>query len=116
MKIRKIVPVCFFALTIVGCGNASLTPAGEQVQVRDTLYPGDLFRYENIGSISSYNMNSANDCLNDIRNQAAMRDADFVHTTSIESTYCPWDTWDNQTREKKCFNMHADAFRRKSWP
>jgi hypothetical protein len=102
-----------FALAVTGCTTATLSTAGDQVMIVDTMSASDLLSYEHVADLQSIGMQTVEDCRNDLRNQAAQKGATIIRITSSEPSYCGVEGFQNGAVQK-CVTVYADAFKPKA--
>lgn len=104
---RLFVPVL---ISVCGCTVAQLTPEGEKVHVVNTISATDLVYYDKAGAVKCLYLADERNCINEMKNKAALIQASVILITSREGNQPCGLLGTNST----CVNMTADAYKRKS--
>ncbi len=99
-------------LALSGCSMVELDPAGERVQIVDSISPTDLLSYEKVGAVRTVDTYSLNEGYDEVRNQAGKMNADVLRIWVAQPDRCTLDIIAGN-EAKRCFRIEGEAFRKK---
>ena len=110
---RLIGPLFLILIALSGCAHAPAKTSGiSEVDVVYSMTAADILKYDLVGSFTSRGMLSEDDCIMDLKNQAAGSGANLIRITSTEHDYCGLEP-SPSVRDRVCLTMRANGYHRK---
>ena len=86
---RTLTSMFLILMALSGCAHAPEKTTGvSEVDVVYSMTAADMLKYELVGGFTSRGMLTEDDCIMDLKNQAAGSGANLIRITSTEHDYC----------------------------
>jgi len=110
---RFTAPLVLILFVLMGCAHTSGNLSGSnEVDVVYSMTAADLLKYEWVGSFTSRGMLTEDECIIDLKSQAAGSGANLIRITSTEHDYCGLAPTPS-VPDRACLTMRANGYHRK---